>query len=81
MHAAQGGNLAIVRALLTAGAPWNALDRQGRCAGEYAMEAAAAAAQPEVFMLEGWGLFPPTGGCVAGAWPLICCLLDGPIAH
>lgn len=38
MGAAQGGHEAIVGALLGAGAPWNALDRRGRCAGEYAME-------------------------------------------
>lgn len=41
MHAARGGHLSIVRALLTAGAPWNALDRQGKCAGEHAMAAMA----------------------------------------
>jgi protein arginine N-methyltransferase 2 len=41
MGAAQGGHEAIVGALLGAGAPWNALDRRGRCAGEYAMESGA----------------------------------------
>lgn len=56
MHAAQGGHLEIVRALLAAGAPWNALDRQGKCAGEYAM---AAMAGPQVGgvvggWVEGW---------------------------
>ncbi len=42
MHAAQGAHLEIVQALLAASAPWNALDRQGKCAGEYAMASEAA---------------------------------------
>lgn len=46
MHAARGGHLGVVRALLAAGAPWNALDRQRKCAGEYAM---ASMAGPEVW--------------------------------
>lgn len=37
MHAAKGAHLEVVQALLAAGAPWMALDRQGKCAGEYAM--------------------------------------------
>ena len=36
MVAAQRGNTALVSELLQAGAPWNALDRRGCCAGEYA---------------------------------------------
>lgn len=39
MLAAQQGTVAVVQELLNAGAPWNALDRSGRCAGEYALEA------------------------------------------
>ena len=45
MHAAGGGHLEIVRTRLAAGAPWNALDRSGKGAGEYAMMAAAASAE------------------------------------
>ena len=36
MVAAQRGDIAVLSELLQAGAPWNALDRRGRCAGEYA---------------------------------------------
>ena len=39
MAAAGGGSLRVCAALLEAGAPWNALDRRGRCAGEYAVDA------------------------------------------
>jgi type IV protein arginine methyltransferase len=38
MAAAAVGALEAVEALLQAGAPWNAIDRRGRCAGDYAME-------------------------------------------
>jgi hypothetical protein len=31
------GHASIVKLLLEAGAPWNALDRKGNCAGDYAM--------------------------------------------
>lgn len=37
MLAARAGSERAVAALLRAGAPWNALDRAGRCAGEYAL--------------------------------------------
>ena len=37
--AAQVGNLALCQLLLDQGAPWNALDRQGQCAGNYATDA------------------------------------------
>jgi type IV protein arginine methyltransferase len=56
MHSAQGGHLAIVRALLAAGAPWNALDRQGRCAGEYAMAAAGEGVAEVRACVRVWGL-------------------------
>lgn len=39
MGAARGGHVAVVRRLLEAGAPWNAVDRAGRCAGDHAMAA------------------------------------------
>eukprot|EP00965_Chrysotila_dentata_P182383 6022436-Pleurochrysis_carterae.AAC.1 len=39
MMAAKAGSQPIVTALLKAGAPWNAIDRCGRCAGEYALDA------------------------------------------
>jgi protein arginine N-methyltransferase 2 len=39
MIAADGGHAAVVQQLLEAGAPWNALDRRGYCAGNYALEA------------------------------------------
>lgn len=35
MLAAAGGNVAVVDRLLRAGAPWNAVDAAGRCAGQY----------------------------------------------
>ncbi|KNC47241.1 arginine N-methyltransferase 2 [Thecamonas trahens ATCC 50062] len=37
MLAAGSGNLDVVSALLLAGAPWNALDRKGYCAGDHAL--------------------------------------------
>ena len=39
MVAAQNGHLAICQALLDAGAPWNAVDRCGKCAGDHATAA------------------------------------------
>jgi protein arginine N-methyltransferase 2 len=39
MRAAANGNVAAVEVLLGAGAPWNAIDRQGLCAGQYALRA------------------------------------------
>ncbi|GBG27475.1 Protein arginine N-methyltransferase 2 [Hondaea fermentalgiana] len=39
MVASQLGLIEVVKTLLERGAPWNALDRKGRCAGEYALEA------------------------------------------
>ena len=39
MAAAKGGHTELVKQLLAKGAPWNAIDKQGKCAGEYAMEA------------------------------------------
>ena len=38
MAAAGAGATEAVEALLGAGAPWNAIDRRGRCAGDCAME-------------------------------------------
>lgn len=38
MAAAACGNLALCQHLLEAGAPWNAVDRQGQCAGNYATD-------------------------------------------
>ncbi len=38
MVAAGTGSLQMVQLLLGQGAPWNALDRQGRCAGDYAVD-------------------------------------------
>ena len=45
-HAFANGNAAtsasvvqVVHALLAAGAPWNAVDRSGKCAGDLALEA------------------------------------------
>lgn len=38
MIAAEGGCIEICKALLEAGAPWNALDRYGQCAGNYATD-------------------------------------------
>lgn len=37
--AAQNGHAEVVRALLQAGAPWNALSPSGQCAGDFAMDA------------------------------------------
>ena len=39
MRAAGQGHLAVVELLLERGAPWNALDRAGKCAGDYAVDA------------------------------------------
>ena len=39
MRAASTGSAEIVALLLERGAPWNALDRKGRCAGEFAVDA------------------------------------------
>mmetsp|Transcript_34546 Transcript_34546/g.106168 ORF Transcript_34546/g.106168 Transcript_34546/m.106168 type:complete len:351 (+) Transcript_34546:517-1569(+) len=39
MRAASAANVDAVALLLERGAPWNALDRQGRCAGDYATDA------------------------------------------
>lgn len=39
MVAAGAGHAPVVSLLLNAGAPWNALDRYGRCAGNYALDA------------------------------------------
>ena len=39
MRAAAAGSAEIVALLLERGAPWNALDRKGRCAGEFAVDA------------------------------------------
>eukprot|EP01025_Chloroclados_australasicus_P004371 TRINITY_DN1106_c0_g1_i13.p1 TRINITY_DN1106_c0_g1~~TRINITY_DN1106_c0_g1_i13.p1 ORF type:complete len:367 (-),score=41.46 TRINITY_DN1106_c0_g1_i13:672-1772(-) len=38
MLASKNGHLEVVRKLLESGAPWNALDKDGKCAGEYAWE-------------------------------------------
>jgi len=38
MAAAGSGNSALCQYLLEAGAPWNAVDRQGQCAGNYATD-------------------------------------------
>lgn len=38
MAAAAAGATEAVEALLEAGAPWNAIDRRGRCAGDFAMD-------------------------------------------
>jgi protein arginine N-methyltransferase 2 len=38
MVASQHGHIDICRALLDAGAPWNAVDRRGKCAGDYATD-------------------------------------------
>ncbi|EFJ40778.1 hypothetical protein VOLCADRAFT_69095 [Volvox carteri f. nagariensis] len=37
MKAAEGGHIVVLSALLQSGAPWNAQDKHGYCAGEYAM--------------------------------------------
>ena len=39
MAAAKAGNVTLCQMLLEAGAPWNAIDRQGQCAGNYATDA------------------------------------------
>ena len=39
MAAAKSGSLELCRELLDKGAPWNAVDRQGQCAGNYATDA------------------------------------------
>lgn len=39
MVAAARGHAALVQLLLEAGAPWNAVDRKGQCAGNYATDA------------------------------------------
>ena len=39
MAAAKVGNVTLCQMLLEAGAPWNAIDRQGQCAGNYATDA------------------------------------------
>ena len=39
MEAAAGGHDAIVRTLLEAGTPWNAIDKEGNCAGDLAVAA------------------------------------------
>jgi type IV protein arginine methyltransferase len=38
MAAAKVGNAALCQQLLDSGAPWNAIDRRGQCAGNYATE-------------------------------------------
>jgi protein arginine N-methyltransferase 2 len=38
MAAAGNGHAEMVRLLLQNGAPWNAIDRKGKCAGEYALQ-------------------------------------------
>mmetsp|Transcript_21503 Transcript_21503/g.27467 ORF Transcript_21503/g.27467 Transcript_21503/m.27467 type:complete len:293 (+) Transcript_21503:113-991(+) len=38
MVAAEQGHVSVVQKLLEKGAPWNALDRNGKCAGEYAIK-------------------------------------------
>mmetsp|Transcript_16974 Transcript_16974/g.36952 ORF Transcript_16974/g.36952 Transcript_16974/m.36952 type:complete len:425 (+) Transcript_16974:1-1275(+) len=40
MRASANGRMDVVRFLLEKGAPWNALDRKGKCAGEYALDKA-----------------------------------------
>ena len=37
MLAAEGGHTEVAAQLLEAGTPWNALDREGHCAGDLAM--------------------------------------------
>ena len=39
MAASKAGHLELVRMLLDQGAPWNAIDRNGQCAGNYATDA------------------------------------------
>ncbi|KAL2651175.1 hypothetical protein R1flu_019303 [Riccia fluitans] len=38
MHAALNGHASVLNTLLEPGAPWNALDPSGPCAGDYALE-------------------------------------------
>lgn len=53
MTAAEHGQLAVVLALLQAGAPWNQQDKAGYCAGEYAT---ASKNQDIVELLMEWGV-------------------------
>lgn len=53
MAAAAVGNGGLCQSLLDLGAPWNAIDRQGRCAGNYATDAQHWAV---VNMLVDWGV-------------------------
>jgi len=39
MAAAKAGNVGLCQQLLEGGAPWNAIDRQGQCAGNFATDA------------------------------------------
>ena len=39
MVASQIGNIELVQSLLNEGAPWNAVDRNGKCAGDYSTDA------------------------------------------
>jgi type IV protein arginine methyltransferase len=39
MAASKAGHLLLVQELLNGGAPWNAIDRRGQCAGNYATDA------------------------------------------
>jgi protein arginine N-methyltransferase 2 len=52
MAAAHGGHLEICQLLLDHGAPWNAIDRNGQCAGNYAVTARQ---WPIVNLLVEWG--------------------------
>ena len=45
MAAAAAGSKEVVKLLLENGAPWNAIDRRGRCAGDYAVDKATVAGQ------------------------------------
>ncbi len=45
MAAAASGSKELVELLLENGAPWNAVDRRGKCAGEYAVDKAGEAGQ------------------------------------
>ena len=40
MQAAAHGHDSVVRLLLEAGVPWNAIDKEGNCAGDLAVAAA-----------------------------------------
>lgn len=44
MRAAENGKDEVVGLLLEAGVPWNAVDRRGRCAGDFALSAGHEAA-------------------------------------